>query len=166
VEMTGCASPAASASVSTAAAAGCSSWHNHPAAAAVGADDDMQRCDSGAANNGAAGGCSSKQQQQQQQQQQQLLQPLPVGQPLSGGDYEVDVTDLFDLMCWYWSAVEAAWQCMEHFSTQVCGQGLWGGGGRGWLRGGAGRGIVSCQLVLCCAWCAGTGLQWRLHDNA
>lgn len=84
--------------------------------------DSMPRCDSGTTNNSAGSGCCVKQFSQQQQpspQQQQLLQPLPAGQLLSGGDFEPDQTDLFDLMCWYWSAVDAAWQCMEFYATHV-----------------------------------------------
>lgn len=81
----------------------------------------MARCDSGATNNSAGGGCCAKQQQQYQQEQpqQQVLQQLPVNQALSGGDFEPDQTDLFDLMCWYWAAVDAAWQCMEYYATHV-----------------------------------------------
>jgi hypothetical protein len=99
-----------------------------PAAAAAGAEpaangnslgpDGMSRCDSGNTNNSAGSGCCSKQ-SRQQPSPQQLLQPLPAGQPLSGGDFEADQTDLFDLMCWYWSAVDAAWQCMEFYATHV-----------------------------------------------
>jgi hypothetical protein len=101
-----------------------------PAAAAAAAgssvDEAVCRCNSGAANNaaggdcaaGAAGGSSSSGQQ------------LPLGRALLDGDYEVDHVDLFDLMGWYWAAVDAAWQTMEVFATQVC-EGLapagWGG---------------------------------------
>lgn len=92
------------------------------------ADDGMCRCDSGSANNSAGTGCGPKQQQQaqqpscqqqQEQQQQQQLPALPVGQALSNGDFDPDQTDLFDLMCWYWAAVDAAWQGMEYYSTKV-----------------------------------------------
>jgi len=95
------------------------------AAAAGVADDDAAavcRCNSGAANNNAGTSPArqqAQQQQQRQQQPQQELQELPAGQSLAGGDYEVDHVDLFDLMCWYWAAVDAAWQCMEYYATQV-----------------------------------------------
>lgn len=91
-------------------------------AAACAADDDAAavcRCNSGAANNNAGSSPIRQQGQQQQSHPQQQLQELPVGQPLAGGDYEVDHVDLFDLMCWYWAAVDAAWQCMEYYATQV-----------------------------------------------
>jgi hypothetical protein len=42
-----------------------------------------------------------------------------VGQALSNGDFDPDQTDLFDLMCWYWAAVDAAWQGMEYYATKV-----------------------------------------------
>jgi hypothetical protein len=119
VDMDGCHSPQPAAAAATSAAT----------ANVNGASDGMSRCDSGATNNSADGGCCSKQSQHQQQQQQQqsskqpsrqqLLQPLPVSQALSNGDYEADQVDLFDLMCWYWAAVDAAWQCMEYYATHV-----------------------------------------------
>jgi hypothetical protein len=115
---------------------GCHSPQSAAAAAAANgscAIDRMSRCDSGSTNNSAECGCCSKQSEQQQQQQsskhlqkqqalqQQLLHPLPISQALSNGDYEADQVDLFDLMCWYWAAVDAAWQCMEYYSTHVSG---------------------------------------------
>lgn len=86
--------------------------------------EGVGRCDSGTANNSAAG-CSGNPEMQNRpyrrslDEPQEPLQPLPLGQALSDGDYNADMTDLCDLMSWYWAAVDAAWQCMDFYSTQV-----------------------------------------------